>query len=43
MRNVTITLQSDLSVEEIHLLLEAMFWDGSVFEDFENVDWKIQK
>ena len=42
MRNVTITLESDLSIEEIHTILEAMFWDGSVFEDFENVDWEIQ-
>jgi len=41
MRNVTITFESSLSTEEIHNKIEAMFWDGSVFEDFENVDWEI--
>ena len=41
MKKVTITLTSDLHPDEINKILENIFWDGSYFEDFEDVDWKI--
>jgi hypothetical protein len=41
MRNVTVTFKSDLKTIEISKILEAMFWDGEHFEDFEDVDWEI--
>ena len=41
MKKVTITLTSDLHSDEINKILENIFWDGSYFEDFEEVDWEI--
>jgi hypothetical protein len=42
MFKVNITLSSDLQPDEINKILENIFWDGSNFEDFEDVDWKIK-
>ena len=41
MRQVTITLESDLTPDQIHNILESIFWDGEYFEDLENVNWDI--
>ena len=41
MRKVTITLKSNLHSDEINKILENIFWDGSHFEDLEDVDWEI--
>ena len=43
MKKVTITLKSNLTSSEINKELENIFWDGSYFEDFEEVDWTISK
>ena len=43
MKQVTITLESNLTKEEIHNILESIFWDGEYFEDLENVEWTIKK
>jgi len=42
MKNITIKLKSDLHSNEIHKILENIFWDGSYFEDLEDVDWEIK-
>ena len=41
MKQVTITLESDLSNQEIHNILESIFWDGEYFEDLTDVCWNI--
>lgn len=42
MKQVTIKLKSDLTSEEIHNLLESIFWDGEYFEELEDVNWVIK-
>lgn len=41
MKQVTITLKSDLEKERIHNILESIFWDGEYFEDLLDVYWHI--
>jgi len=43
MKKVTITLKSNLTFDEINDILEDIFYDGSNFEDLEDVDWEIKK
>jgi|TARA_Y100000015_G_C2352708_1_gene71423 hypothetical protein len=42
MKKITITANSSYSREEIDKLLESIFWDGSHFEEIEDVDWTIE-
>lgn len=42
MKNVTITLQSELSENELNNLLEKMLWDSEFSYEFENANWKIK-
>lgn len=42
MKNVTITLQSELSKNELNNLLEKMLWDSEFSYEFENANWKIK-
>lgn len=41
MNKATITLKSNLSNEELHSILESIFWDGEYFEELEEVEWSI--
>ena len=41
MKQVTITLKSNLSSEDINRLMEKMLWDSEFSYDFEDADWKI--
>ena len=42
MNRIIITADSSYSNEKIDKLLESIFWDGSHFEELENVDWTIE-
>jgi len=42
-KKVTITLKSNLTFDEINHLLEDIFYDGSHFDDLEDVDWEIKE
>tara|TARA_R100001530_G_scaffold1848_2_gene3152 strand:- start:1801 stop:1929 length:129 start_codon:yes stop_codon:yes gene_type:complete len=42
MFKVNITFSSDLQPDEINKILEDIFYDGSYFDEFEDVDWKIK-
>ena len=41
MKNITITLQTDLSEKEINKVLEEMLWDSGFSYYFENADWEF--
>ena len=43
MKNITITLQTDLSKKEINKVLERMLWDSEFSDEFENANWKFTK
>ena len=43
MKKIIITATSSYSKEEIDKLLESIFWDGSHFEELEDVDWTIEQ
>ena len=42
MNRITITADSSYTKDQIDKLLESIFWDGSHFEELENVDWTIE-
>ena len=41
MKQVTITLKSNLSSEDTNRLMEKMLWDSEFSYDFEDADWEI--
>ena len=43
MKNITITLQTDLSKKEINKVLEQMLWDSEYSYEFENATWEFTK
>jgi fructose/tagatose bisphosphate aldolase len=42
MNRIIITADSSYTKDQIDKLLESIFWDGSHFEELENVDWTIE-
>ncbi len=42
MNRIIITADSSYTKDQINKLLESIFWDGSYFEELENVDWTIE-
>tara|TARA_E500000331_G_C16947295_1_gene578881 strand:+ start:254 stop:382 length:129 start_codon:yes stop_codon:yes gene_type:complete len=42
MNKIIITADSSYTKDQIDKLLESIFWDGSHFEELENVDWTIE-
>lgn len=42
MREVTITLKSELSEKELNKLMEKMLWDSEFSYEFEDANWKIE-
>ena len=42
MKEITITLKSDQSIEEINKVMEKMLWDSEFSYEFEDADWEIK-
>lgn len=42
MNKIIITADSSYTKDQIDKLLESIFWDGSHFEELEDVDWTIE-
>ena len=42
MNKIIITAESSYTKDQIDKLLESIFWDGSHFEELEDVDWTIE-
>ena len=42
MKEITITLKSNQSIEEINKLMEIMLWDSEFSYEFEDADWEIK-
>ena len=43
MNKIIITASTHESKEDIHKLLESIFWDGEYSDEFNDVDWTIQQ
>ena len=43
MNKIIITANSSFTKKQIDKVLESIFWDGSYFEEIEDVDWTIEK
>ena len=41
MKEITITLKSNQSIEETNKLMEIMLWDSEFSYEFEDADWII--
>jgi len=41
-KKVTITLQSNQSIEQINKVMEKMLWDSEFSYEFEDADWEIK-
>ena len=42
MNKIIITAESSYTKDQIDKLLENIFWNGSHFEELEDVDWTIE-